>query len=182
MPAGSSDPGCRRRACRCAIIGVSPFEARCSASACNADASAAAAEWLASCRARTARRARSWRCRCRQERRRPESTPPLGVLSKMLPSRSMIAMCVVSLDTPAESSPSDASIIGSRVSRATAVTSGTFAFQYGQSFTRESNGSGSPATNAVDARAGQSAWHAGFRVGLRQADPRPAPSRMPGSA
>ena len=34
----------------------------------------------------------------------PGTHPPLGVTSKMLPSLSMTAMCVVSFDTPVESS------------------------------------------------------------------------------
>ncbi len=38
----------------------------------------------------------------------PPIQPPLGVESKMFPSLSMIAMCVVSFMTPAESCPSDA--------------------------------------------------------------------------
>ena len=46
------------------------------------------------------RPARSWRCRSCRESPRSESTPPLGVLSKMLPSRSITAMWVVSLMVP----------------------------------------------------------------------------------
>ncbi len=61
----------------------------------------------------------------------------------------MTAMCVVSFDTPAESSPRD---IAS--SLAAVVPSAMSKRAYGQLFTLVSYGSGSPAMNAFDARRG----------------------------
>ena len=66
----------------------------------------------------------------------------------------MTAMCVVSFETPAESCPSDARTSGSDAARAVVTSARRSAFQYGHSFTCESNRNGSPATNAVDARVG----------------------------
>src|SRR5262245_20382764 len=80
----------------------------------------------------------------------PLIQPPLGVQSKMLPSLSMIAMCVVSLETPPESKPSDARASASS-ERSVDAPPCTFAFQYGHVLTLESYLSGSPAINDVDA-------------------------------
>src|SRR6516165_2967008 len=82
----------------------------------------------------------------------PGIQPPLGVASNTLPSLSMTEMWVVSFDTPAESNPRDASASASLTRLEAAGCS--FAFQYGQVLTLESNGSGSPATKLVDARRG----------------------------
>ena len=86
----------------------------------------------------------------------------------MLPSLSMTAMCVVSFDTPAESCPSDGRTNGSDAARAVVSPARTSAFQYGHSFTWESNRNGSPATNAVDARVRIDERRALLRVGLRK--------------
>src|SRR5262249_17743940 len=77
----------------------------------------------------------------------PGIQPPLGVLSKMLPSLSMIAIWVVSLMMPLVAC---AIMIGLTVEAALV----TLAVQYFHSLTFESNGRGLPAWNEVDARLG----------------------------
>ena len=84
----------------------------------------------------------------------PVIQPPLGVASKTLPSLSTMAMCVVSLLMPAESSPNDAWIsaaVGFTRALVDAV-SAMFARQYDHVFTLSSYFIGSPATSARDAR------------------------------
>ena len=58
----------------------------------------------------------------------PGTQPPLGVTSKMLPSLSMIAMCVVSLTTPARILSERRSLAASEHAPAVAPLD-TFAFQ-----------------------------------------------------
>ncbi len=74
----------------------------------------------------------------------PGIQPPLGVLSKMLPSLSMMAMWVVSLTPPDTGSGSTTGWFGF-------AACARLATQYFHSFTPESKGSGFPATNARDA-------------------------------
>jgi len=73
-----------------------------------------------------------------------------------IPSLSMIAICVVSFEIPAESRPSEASVIGSGTAAAAAFAgpAPTLARQYGQSLTLESYLNGSPAMNEDEACCG----------------------------
>src|SRR5712692_1630533 len=80
----------------------------------------------------------------------PGIQPPLGVLSKTLPSLSMMAMCVVSLMLPFIAC---ATLMGTP-GAVEAVALATFAVQYLHSFILESNGRGLPAWKDVDARRG----------------------------
>src|SRR5260370_13804737 len=69
----------------------------------------------------------------------PGIQPPLGVLSKMLPARSMIAMWVVSFTAPDTGSASGNGELG-------LGSSAIFATQYFHSLTVLSDGGGLPAT------------------------------------
>src|SRR5437763_490471 len=80
----------------------------------------------------------------------PGIQPPLGVLSKMLPSLSMMAMWVVSLMLPFITCATFTGVL----TGAEAAALGTFAVQYFHSLILESNGRGLPAWNDVEARRG----------------------------